>query len=203
MKTTIDARTLACPQPVVLTAKALLNHEQVTTIVDNRVAVENVSRLARAKGFRVAVDEQPDGFHITLSRDGGSPILPSSEEPIELISCQPSEPGKLAIFAASNCLGEGSAELGERLMAAFFHTLKEVPPLPQTIVLMNSGVKLTIEGSRCLEDLKELAGLGVDILVCGTCLGYYELTDRLAAGKVSNMYDIELALFAAGRVLRV
>ncbi len=48
------------------------------------------------------------------------------------------------VFVATDSLGEGSAELGVRLMSAFFHTLKEVPPLPTTIVLMNSGVKLAV-----------------------------------------------------------
>ncbi len=82
MKTTIDARTLTCPQPVVLTAKALMTATEVTTIVDNRVAVENVSRLARAKGFQVAVDERPDGFFVTLSRVGAAPVPQETAEPL-------------------------------------------------------------------------------------------------------------------------
>ena len=47
----IDARGLDCPHPVVLTNKAFEESDEVTTIVDNAVAKENVSRLAKSKGF--------------------------------------------------------------------------------------------------------------------------------------------------------
>ncbi len=57
----VDARGLTCPQPVVLTLKAIAQATEVTTIVDNRPAVENVTRLAQAKGCTVAVVEREDG----------------------------------------------------------------------------------------------------------------------------------------------
>ena len=203
MKTIVDARGMACPQPVVLTARALVGQDTVTTIVDNRVAVENVTRLARAKGFQVHVRELEDGFYLALARDGAIPEVLDAPVPLELISCQPAAAGPAVIFSTSTRLGEGPAELGERLMAAFFHTLQEVCPLPSTIVLMNTGVRLAVEGSRCLDDLKDLTGKGVELLVCGACLGFFELTDRLAVGQVSNMYDIAQVLLGAGKVVRV
>ncbi len=79
MRKTVDARGLACPQPVVLTLEAIAAADQVTTIVDDRAAVENVTRLARSKGFSVAIAEQPDGIHLTLSREG-APVEPASSE---------------------------------------------------------------------------------------------------------------------------
>ncbi len=46
MRQIVDARGLQCPQPVVLTSKAITVADQVTVIVDNAVARENVTRLA-------------------------------------------------------------------------------------------------------------------------------------------------------------
>jgi selenium metabolism protein YedF len=201
VRQTVDARGLACPQPVVLTAKAVVGAEQLTVIVDNAVAVENVTRFAHSKGFTVDVSEKPDGIYLALHRVGAA--VESAEEPV--ISCAPSQPaaGATVVFAPSDSLGRGSAELGERLMGAFFHTLLEIAPKPDMIIFMNSGVKLTAEGSRALDDLRALAEQGVDILACGACLNYFELTEKLAVGRVSNMYEIATALLEAGRIVEL
>ena len=44
---------------------------------------------------------------------------------------------------------------------------------------------------------------GIQILVCGTCLGYFELTERLAVGQVSNMYDIAETMLSSGKVVNL
>ena len=121
------------------------------------------------------------------------------------MKCGPTSPagGPLVLFIPSDCLGRGPAELGERLMGGFFHALLEVEPRPQAIIFMNSGVKLVVEGSRALEDLQALAAQGVDLLACGTCLGYFELTSKLAVGRVSNMYDIATLLLEAGKIVEL
>jgi hypothetical protein len=54
-----------------------------------------------------------------------------------------------------------------------------------------------------LEDLCALEAEGIEMLVCGTCLGYFELTERLAAGQVSNMYDIAETILGAGKVVNL
>ena len=76
MKQTVDARGLACPQPVVLTLKAIANAAEVTTIVDNQAAVENVTRLARSKGCTVEVEEKKDGIYLTI-KGQGAPAEPT------------------------------------------------------------------------------------------------------------------------------
>lgn len=70
-----------------------------------------------------------------------------------------------------------------------------------TILFFNSGVKLVVEGSPVLEDLRNLCGQGVEILACGTCLGYYELKEKIAVGEVSNMYNIAETMLRAGKVV--
>ena len=52
-----------------------------------------------------------------------------------------------------------------------------------------------------LEDLRELRRAGVEILACGTCLGYYDLKEKVVAGEVSNMYTIVETMLGAGKVI--
>lgn len=205
MKQTVDARGLACPQPVVLTLKALAAANEVTTIVDNPAAVENVTRLARSKGFSVRVTEKDDGVYLALAKEG-APVASADAKVIEHVvvcSTAGAAAGPRVLFVPSDCLGRGPAELGERLMGAFFHTLLDVEARPDTIIFMNSGVKLVVEGARALDDLRALATQGVEILACGACLGYFELSDKLAVGRVSNMFDLATALLEAGKLVEL
>ena len=69
MMTTVDARGLSCPEPVVLTMKAVsTNENSYEVLVDSPVCVENVSRFAKNKGFQVAVKPDGDTFILTLTR---------------------------------------------------------------------------------------------------------------------------------------
>jgi len=49
----VDARGLPCPQPVILTRRALQEDEMVTTIVDNETSQKNVTRMAEKAGATV------------------------------------------------------------------------------------------------------------------------------------------------------
>lgn len=109
----------------------------------------------------------------------------------------------LVLLVASETIGRGDDELGGILTRSFFHTLGEVGPLPATVVFLNGGVRLVVNGSAVLEDLRGLAGRGVRLLACGTCLGHFGLREELAVGEVSNMYAIAETLLGAGRVLRL
>ena len=53
-----------------------------------------------------------------------------------------------------------------------------------------------------LDQIRQLEELGVEVLVCGTCLNHFGIMDELAAGKVSNMYDIIETLSKAGSIMR-
>lgn len=41
----------------------------------------------------------------------------------------------------------------------------------------------------------------MEVLVCGTCLNYYGLTEQLKAGRVSNLYELLEKLQQAGKVV--
>ena len=88
-------------------------------------------------------------------------------------------------------------------MRAFIHTLTEVDSPPSKILLFNSGVKLSVKGSDVLEDLQELEKRGIEILVCGTCLQFFELKEQVAVGEVSNMYTIAETLLSASKTITI
>ena len=71
MAKTIDARGLSCPHPVIMAIKAIAENEEVTVLVDNAVAVENIRRLAEktACGFSIA-DKGRGTLEIALTRKG-------------------------------------------------------------------------------------------------------------------------------------
>lgn len=184
MKIEVDARGQACPKPVIMTKKELdnINEGVITTIVDNEVAKENVSKLAKSAGYDYQVDKKSDNeYYIHITK---------GEVSEEANVCIPDTFKDLTIAFSSNTMGKGSEELGKILMKSFIYTLTEATPFPSTLVFYNGGVHLTCEGSEVLEDLKKLEAEGVEIISCGTCLDYFEIKDKLKVGEISNMYTI-------------
>lgn len=200
MSKVLDARGWACPRPVLETKKALQTENALTVIVDNRAARENVSRLASKSGYEVQIEEKDDGIYLYIEGEAGARAQEKEPESESYVTC---ESGKLVLFIASDTVGSGSDELGGILVRSLMHTFLEVEPRPDVIVLMNNGVKLAVPGSPVLEDFQALAGAGIEILVCGTCLNYFGLTDKVAVGEISNTYTIAETLLQAGKVVRL
>lgn len=99
-------------------------------------------------------------------------------------------------------MGRGNDELGEVLMRNFIFTLSEVTPLPHKILCVNSGVKLTCNGSKVLEALQQLEQQGVEIASCGLCLEFFDLKEQLAVGVVSNMLETIEAMNEADKIIQ-
>jgi selenium metabolism protein YedF len=199
----VDARGQPCPGPVIETRKALAEAgvERAEVLVDDEAAAENVSRMARSMGFAVSFEQDPTGFfRLGLRREG-----PAHPEELgagggAMPACR-AEP-RVVVLVASATLGHGDDELGRILMTAFLKTLKDVSPGPSAIILVNGGVKLASEGSDLVEAVRALEGRGAKVLVCGTCLDFYRLKDKLRVGTVSNMFEIASLLVDADRVIR-
>ncbi|MCT4633375.1 MAG: sulfurtransferase-like selenium metabolism protein YedF [Firmicutes bacterium] len=190
----VDARGLDCPMPVIKTKKALQESEEVVAIVDNETAKENVSKLAKSMNCNINIRESEGDYYIDIFKGEKA----SEEQLNEKSSIQ-----DLVIFVGSDKMGVGSDELGEVLIKGYFYALTECEPYPKSILFVNSGVNLTIEGSPTLENLRKLESLGVEILSCGTCLDYYNIKDKLAVGGVSNMYTIVETMNNAKKVIRM
>ena len=187
MQDHIDARGLSCPQPVILTKKALEAGDSVTTVVDNQAALENVSRLAQSLGYNVEVEQQGKDYHIHIEKTGTSPDQVEYNQGVILINGQ--------------YFGRGDNDLGKILMKSFLYTLTQMKGAVTTIIFINGGVFLTAQGSEVLDHLLELEQSGMEILSCGTCLDFYNLKNRLMVGQVSNMYSILERVSAADKVI--
>lgn len=204
MSELVDARGLACPEPVILTQKALTSHDEVTVLVDNVTALENVKRLASSSGCVVETAEEPGGvFRIHLKKRQGGEAGPGtpSECAYPGAAGQPAS-GPTVFVISSAVMGHGNDALGAILMKAFIHTATELENPPDLMIFYNTGVKLASSDSGVVDDLKALEEKGVKILLCGTCVNFFELGGSIGAGSVSNMYDIASVLSKAGRIVK-
>lgn len=201
MKKQINAIGLACPQPVVLTKKALDNMENCDVLeiyVDNDIAVKNVMKFARSKNLEAAYQQEKEKeYRINILVSQGAEL---SETEGSLITCGDTLNNIVAL--GSNKMGQGHSELGVILIKGFIYALTQLENLPKTVIMYNGGAKLAIEGSPCLEDLKTLEKSGVEILTCGTCLKHYKIEEKLAVGTVTNMYTIAEKMSQANSIIK-
>ena len=193
----LDLSGLACPLPVIRTKEALEGGQSAAfiVVVDNEAARDNVSRFAQSRGCTVSVAAAGSCYHLTLKPPAGQPgegcLFPGTS---------PAPQSTVVVFA-SDLMGEGDPELGAILMRAFCQTVVQLEA-PQKLLFYNRGVFLTLNDSPVLSELKGLEEMGVALLVCGTCLDFFKVRDRLAAGQVSNMFSILEAQMQAGRIIR-
>jgi selenium metabolism protein YedF len=193
----IDCRGQACPQPVITTKQALeeIKESEFALIVNDPSSSENVKRFASSQGCSVDVEKKGDDFYLNIRKG-----MPAEERKRE--GKIPRKEEKVVIYINSNLLGIGDEALGSILMRAFLKTVSDSEPKPSRLIFINSGVRLTSEGSEVLETLSDLSGRGVEILSCGTCLDFYGLKEKLKVGIVSNMYEIVKSLLEADRLIR-
>ena len=189
MAEAVDARGLPCPQPVINTKKALQELEEgtITVLVDSVESRDNVQRFAQSQGCQVEVREREGVFYLDIVKKHPASIKGERSSDVILIG--------------SDQLGTGDERLGETLMESFLNTLWHAEPKPAKLIFVNSGVKLTAEGSAVLETLRMLEDEGVEVLSCGACLEHYHLKEKLRVGIVSNAYDTVESLLCAAKVI--
>ena len=203
MEKIIDCKGMACPLPVVNAKKAaeeLGSGDVLTVLVDNEIAVQNLTRFAEHKGFGVSAEKKGEKeYAVIMSISGGVAETVQEEE----VACamDTRRKGMLVVLSA-NVMGSGDPKLGTSLMKAFVFALTKQDQLPDTILCYNTGAYLTCEGADTLEDLKLLESEGVTILTCGTCLDFYGLKEKLAVGSVTNMYDIVERMESAAQIIK-
>jgi selenium metabolism protein YedF len=193
----IDARGLACPAPVLQTKDAVENEgvTVVDVVVDNSAAQQNVQRFLESKGFATTLEQQGDDFRVkaqlkTAAAAGPAPTPAAA-----------TEQKKIVVLCATDRLGFGDDELGQKLMVSFIKTVKEMGAELWHLIFVNNGVKLTIGGSPVLEDLQGYEKEGLKILVCGTCLDHFKLLEKKQVGDTTNMLDIVTAMQLADKVI--
>ncbi|HID97987.1 MAG TPA: sulfurtransferase-like selenium metabolism protein YedF [Thermodesulfobacteriaceae bacterium] len=194
-----DCCGIACPGPVLAVRELIETYPQdpVEIRVDNQAARVNVSRFLRSRGWMVESVQESEGVFVVTGNPGACTVEPASSWD----EC----PGvqKILVFIPSDMVGHGDERLGRSLIKNFLVTLPEMGEDLWRVVLVNSGVKLAVENSECLEEIKKIEAQGVDVLVCGTCLEFFGLTARKAAGETTNMLDIITSMQLASKIVRV
>ncbi|MCU0589753.1 MAG: sulfurtransferase-like selenium metabolism protein YedF [Syntrophobacteraceae bacterium] len=188
---TLDCRGLACPRPV-LQVKEILdggNVGRLTVLLDNEAARENVSRFMARMGYEVRARAVEDGLEVT-----GEKVTHAGACETALPLPEAAEARKIAVLVGTDRMGSGDDVLGAKLLFNFLATLREMGSDLWRLIFLNAGVKLAIDGSDSLQALLELESNGVHILVCGTCLGHFNILERKRVGETTNMLDIVTAL---------
>ena len=199
----IDCKGMACPLPVVNAKKCaeeLTSGDVLTVLVDNEIAVQNLTRFAEHKGFGVTAEKKADKEYAVVMQISGTAAKESTKEEVACVM-DSRRKGMLVVLSA-NVMGSGDPKLGTALMKAFVFALTKQDQLPDTVLCYNTGAYLTCEGADTLEDLKLLESEGVTILTCGTCLDFYGLKEKLAVGGVTNMYDIVERMENAAQIIK-
>ena len=203
MEKTIDCKGMACPLPVVNAKKAaeeLHDGDVLTVLVDNEIAVQNLTRFAEHKEFGVSAEKKGQKEYAVVMQISGASAETAQEE--EIACVMDSRRKGMLVVLSGNVMGTGDPKLGTSLMKAFVFALSKQDQLPDTILCYNTGAYLTCEGADTLEDLKLMESEGVTVLTCGTCLDFYGLKEKLAVGGVTNMYDIVERMEQAAQIIK-
>ena len=199
---TVNAVGKACPEPVIMTRAAVeKGAAELEVLVDNAVAVSNVTRFLEGQGFRVQHQENGGEFKVTARREGAAASAGTAPA-AGPDSCNRGG-ARLAVLIAGKTLGREDKELGEVLIKGFLGTLSKLETPPAVLALMNEGVKLALSDASTCDHLKDLESAGTKILVCGTCTTHFGITERVGVGTVSNMFEILEAVTGADKVLSV
>ena len=199
----IDAIGQPCPIPVVKAKRAIAalpaQGGVVQVRVDNATACDNLAKMVKGSGHRSEMRQEADGIYaVTIfvgEREQDDPAAAPGT---------PSDAEKGPVVAVgADSMGRGSEELGKILIKGFIFSLSQLDTPPRAVLFFNSGVRLVLRGASTVEDLLSLAEKGCRILVCGTCVDYYQCKDQIAVGEVTNMYGIVEAMAAGDRVINI
>ena len=195
----------ACPIPVVKTKNAIRElggSGAVEVSVDNEIAVQNLLKMAKQKEYEAEFEKKSNTEYIVTINVNGGEV--SDAKPVAKATVKSDEIKlkETIVVIDSDKMGDGDEEFSKTLLKGFIYALSSQDIPPAKILFYNTGVRLTIEGSASIEDLKVLEKAGAKIYSCGACLNNYGLTEKLSVGEVTNMYDIVSYLMEADLVIR-
>ncbi|MFI3322624.1 MAG: sulfurtransferase-like selenium metabolism protein YedF [Rikenellaceae bacterium] len=192
---TVDARGMACPQPLIETKKAIDSLTEVTEIevlLDNETSQNNVVDFLSQLG--ISAQSEVGIVRFTTGKINGDSGV---------ISCPTGVSGVADYTVVVNRLtmGSGSDELGVMLMKAYFSTIAQSDSLPSTIIFYNEGVRYAAKDSAIISTLKEIENKGVMLIICGTCVDYFGIKESIEIGVISNMYKISQTLQNTAKIV--
>ena len=198
---TVDARGKLCPQPLILTKRALTQaaaEEEITILCDNDVAFQNLQDYLRGLHYPfLPTWQNNEGTIVVKKLTNGS----LSEVAVEDF-CRVSSPtGTHVVVLKSQVIGHGDDTLGALLLRSFVNSLNETDVLPSAVLLYNTGVKLALRETDTADSLLILAEKGVSIYLCGACVDFFDIKKDLGVGTITNMFKITEMVTRATHVI--
>ncbi len=115
----------------------------------------------------------------------------------------PSRDPSLLLLVTNDGMGTAPEELRHKLAGIYLKLLDENDMLPGALAFYAEGVRLVVDGSPVLDQLRSLETKGVHLVICKTCLDHFGLVDRVKVGVVGGMTDIIEAQWRAAKVITI
>ena len=107
----------------------------------------------------------------------------------------------LSLVVMGRTLGRGDPELEETLVRSFLAEFARMETPPETVILLNEGVRLAVFDTSTCDHLKDMEAKGSRVLVSDLCAGHLGLTGDIGVGVIANIVDIIDAIYKAGKLL--
>ena len=137
MKKTVNALGDICPIPLVKAKEAIKELQGAGTVevlVDNEIAVQNLTKMANQKGYGCSsrkVKEQE--YQVTLTVGEAEVTQETSVEEADYVVCAQAKKNRLEEIS-SKTMGEGNDELGATLLKGFIYALTQQDELPEQML---------------------------------------------------------------------
>jgi selenium metabolism protein YedF len=173
----VDTKGQKCPAPLIAAKKALretVTGESFIVLTDNQTSFNNLNRFLKDNNVDFLVNEERGIWTFTVTKTTNDVPQVRAEDycsgPVAHF-----EKGDFIIVFASDKMGQGDDELGHLLMNNFIKAIKDLDKLPQKVVFYNMGVMLVTKSSPVIEHLMDLERMGVELLICATCVTITDL----------------------------
>lgn len=190
----LDVRGVTCPKPVIMCLEALGSVPvggTLEVLVNDEVALGNLTRLANDKGLDLVVEDHGDHKTMLMTvNEAAVEVADAEAEAAEICDVVEEDTTPAIVAFDADVMGRGDDELGHILIKGLIYALAHGDTVPGTALFYNGGARLTCEGSESVEDIQELESRGCTVLTCGTCLDFYGIKDQLQVGGITNLYEI-------------
>ncbi|SHN63100.1 sulfurtransferase-like selenium metabolism protein YedF [Desulfovibrio litoralis] len=208
----LDCQNLNCPEPVIQCKKFCQNNKDIlcfTVLVNNAASKENVTRFLKTQNYDLKITIENTTWYIQACKKGQEQPK-SNQANTDILTENQAEKKhldfireKTVVLLSSEFFGSGDEILGSKLMLNFLNTLPELKDELWRIIMLNSAVKLSSKNHQAVGALKKLEDFGVEILVCGTCLEFYNILKDKQVGETTNMLDVVTSLQLADKLIQI
>lgn len=201
---TIDVKGKLCPEPLIIVKRAIKSGsigDSFEVVLDNDIATCNLEEFLKDLGIEIALKNEGEVSYIYFTIGSSPKDVPTMDNEDY---CLVTPKNNHVVVISSEGMGRdanGTDTLGRMLIRGYLNSLVEQDSLPKTIILYNSGVILAAKNVDTVDAFKKLSESGVDILLCGICVDYYDIKEDIKVGRISNMFEITKITSNAGHVV--